>query len=143
MRYDHAEQVKRNRQAIADPRPGDYWNEMFCPYFIVVDRRGDDFTVLSCLTPDLARIDHGDGTWSFDYSKSKVVDREWIQSKVRYQSIDGFVADVVNSEKTQAIVSEWRDYYQKSLLKEIDQLQSRWEEFVGWKQLKQTDKEKQ
>lgn len=143
MRYDHAEQVNRNHQAIADPRPGDYWNEMFCPYFIVVDRRGDDFTVLSCLPPDSARIDHSDGTWSFDYSKTKVVDREWIQSKVRYQSIDGFVADVINSEKTQAIVSEWRDHYQKSLLKEIDQLQSRWEEFVGWKQLKQTDKEKQ
>lgn len=143
MSYDHAGQQQRNLQAITDPQPGDYWHEMFCPYFIVVDRRGDDITVISCLLPDRARLDHSDDSWSFDYSKSKVVDREWMRSHVRYQTIDGFVADVINTEKTRTIVSEWRDFYQKSLLKEIDQLQSRWEEFVGWQQLKQTDKENQ
>jgi hypothetical protein len=146
MGYDYKEQQERNRQALSDPKPGDYWHEMFCPYFIVVDRGGDDITVLSCLggpdkhsrkdEPD-ARVDNDDGTWSFDYSKSMVVDRAWIERTVKYGSIDGFVADVTNTEKSRGIVDEWRDWRQKDMLREIEQKKQAWEEFTGWKYLKQ------
>ena len=146
MGYDYKEQQERNRQALADPKPGDYWHEMFCPYFIVVDRCGDDITVLSCLGgPDShsrkdelnARVDNDDDTWSFDYSKSMVVDRAWIERTVKYDSIDGFVADVSNTEKSRGIVDEWRDWRQKDMLREIEQKKQAWEEFTGWKYLKQ------
>lgn len=146
MSHDRQEQQEQNRRALVNPQPGDYWHEMFCPYFVVVDRRDDDITVLGCLgSPNShnrkdqpnAKIDHPDGTWSFDYSQSMTVDRAWIERAVRYESIDGFVADVVNSERTRAIVSEWRDHYQLGLLEQIEQIKTQWEQFTGWKYLKE------
>lgn len=134
-----------NQQALIEPKPGDYWHEMFCPYFIVVNQEGDKFRVLSCMGgPNSynrkhelnAKIDGREG-WHFDYSKSMVVDREWMSRAVRYDSIDGFVADVVNSEKTQTIVAEWRDYMQKELRRKIESAQDDWERFTGWKYLKE------
>lgn len=134
-----------NFQALHNPQPGDYWHEMFCPYFIVVDVKDDNITVLSCMggpnsynrKQELnAKIDHKDG-WSFDYSKSMIVDRAWIEKAVRYDTCEGFVADVVRSEKTNTIVNEWRDWKQKQILEKIQTLQSEWEEFTGWKFLKE------
>jgi hypothetical protein len=139
-----------NQQALDDPRPGDYWHETFCPYFLVVDRRGDLITVLSCLggpksynrkdEPN-ARIDNDDdGTWSFDYSKSMVVDRAWMARTVAYGSIIGFVADVVrDSEKTRATVDEWRHAHQAAIKDKIRRLEQEWSEFTGWHYLKQPD----
>ncbi len=148
MTTDHNSQQLKNCQALLAPKPGDYWNEMFCPYFIVVDVRGDDITVLSCMggpksynrkdEPN-AYVDRGDG-WSFDYSKSMVVDRAWMERAVRYDTIDGFVADVTRSEKTEAIVTEWRDWRQKQIRQQISALESEWEEFTGWQDLKSEDK---
>ena len=144
--FKDTERDVKNNNAFLNPQPGDYWHEMFCPYFIVVNVKGDKYTVLSCLGgPDSysrkdepnARIDNKDGTWSFDYSKSMVVDREWLERTVKYRSISGFVADVVNSEKTQSIVREWRSYVQKEMKARILQLESEWEEFTGWKYLKE------
>lgn len=134
-----------NLEALLNPKPGDYWHEMFCPYFLVVDVRNDKITILSCLGgPNSilrkeeinARIDTQDG-WYFDYSKSMVVDRRWIERTVKYKTIDGFVADVVNSEKTQHIVEEWRDWKQKEIKKQIQSLESEWETFTGWRYLKE------
>lgn len=145
MKYVHKEQELKNYQSLHNPEPGDYWNEMFCPYFVVVDVNGNDITVLSCMGgPDSynrkqelnAKIDHKDG-WGFDYSKSMVVDRAWMEKAVKYGTIEGFVADVVNSEKTRKIVDGWRDYKQKEIRKKIDDLQKEWEEFTGWHQLKE------
>ena len=140
MSYDHEKQQLKNFKALTDPQPGDYWQEMFCPYFVVVKVKGDAITVLSCLKhkdEPYAKVENRDGTWSFDYSQSMVVDRAWIERKVKYQSIDGFVADVWQSEKTQRIVAEWRDYVQKEMRKKIAQMESEWEEFTGWKYLKE------
>ena len=144
MSYDHEKQKLQNYQSLDNPRIGDYWNEMFCPYFLVVDVKGDDITVLSCMggpnsynrkhEPN-ARIDKMDG-WCFDYSKSMIVNREWMTRAVKYGTIDGFVADVSNSEKTVAIAMEWRDWKQKDIRKQIENLEKKWNEFTGWAYLK-------
>lgn len=137
---------EENWLALNSPRPGDYWHEMFCPYFIVVNVEDDKFRVLSCLggptsftrkNETCARIDNGDGTWSFDPSKSMLVDQEWIHKTVCYDQIDGFVADVVHSEKTMAIVQEWRNWHQKNLRQQIKMLEEEWERFTGWQYLKE------
>ena len=125
------EQKILNQEALDDPQPGDYWNEMFCPYFVVVAVNGPDITVLSCLGgPDSytrkhepnAKIDHNNGSWSFDYNKSMVVDREWMRKTVKYSTHDGFVADVRRPEKMQLIVEEWIEHRAKTLMKELKQL---------------------
>jgi hypothetical protein len=144
--YDSKEQDLKNHKALLNPQPGDYWQEMFCPYFVVVNVKGDDITVLSCLGgPDSfsrkdeinAKIEIDNNHWGFDYSKSMIVDREWIRKTVTYGTIEGFVADVVNSEKTQKIAAEWRTHIQKELKRRIQSLQHEWEEFTGWKYLKE------
>ncbi len=144
--FDKKEQDLKNYNALHNPKPGDYWHEMFCPYFVVVDVKGDNITVLSCLGgPDSynrkdelnAKIDIDKGHWGFDYSKSMVVDRAWIEKAVKYGSIDGFVADVTRSDKTEAIVTEWRRFKQKEIKEKIKALESEWEEFTGWKYLKE------
>lgn len=144
MSYDYEKQKLKNYESLDNPRIGDYWNEMFCPYFIVVDVKGDDITVLSCMggpnsynrkhEPN-ARIDVKDG-WTFDYSKSMIVNREWMSRAVKYESIDGFVADVWNTEKTVKIAMEWRDWKQKDIRKQIEKLEKQWGEFTGWAYLK-------
>ena len=50
---------------------------------------------------------------------------------------DGFVADVSNTEKTQRIVQEWRKFKQRDLRRQIQELEAQWEEFTGWKYLKE------
>lgn len=134
-----------NRAALADPQPGDYWHEMFCPYFIIVNKEGDRYRVLSCIGgPNSwdrknelnARVDSRDG-WHFDYSKSMLVNHEWIRKTVTYSSIEGFVADVVQSEKTKTIVHEWREHQRQAILKQITQLEEEYEKFTGWKYLKE------
>ena len=79
-----------------------------------------------------ARIEIDKNHWAFDYSKSMLVDREWIRRAVTYGSIDGFVADVVRTEKTQLIVTEWRDWYQRDMRKKIEQMEQQWADFTGW-----------
>ena len=144
MNYDYEERKVKNQQSLENPRIGDYWHEMFCPYFIVVDVKNNDITVLSCLGgPDSynrkhepnAKIDLKDG-WTFDLSKSMVVNREWMTKVVKYESIEGFVADVGNSEKTVGIAMEWRDYKQKQIRNQIIELEKQWNEFTGWGTLK-------
>ena len=142
MTYDYEQQKLTNQESLNNPRIGDYWQEMFCPYFLVVDVKGDDITVLSCLGGTYtrkhelnAKIDTKDG-WTFDLSKSMVVNREWMTKAVKYESIEGFVADVGNSEKTVKIAMEWRDYKQKQIRNKITELEKQWEEFTGWTYLK-------
>jgi hypothetical protein len=65
------------------------------------------------------------------------VDHEWIRKTVTYESIDGFVADVVQSEKTARIVQEWREHKRLTMLEEIERLEEEYEKFTGWKYLKE------
>ena len=146
MTYDHALQQEANQRALNCPRPGDYWREMFCPYFIVVQVKGPAITVLSCLGgpnsftrkhEPCAKIDVDGAHWAFDYGAEMTVDREWIARAVKYDSIDGFVADVSNTEKTERIVEEWRKYRAKVIKQQIQQLEQEWLEFTGWQYLKE------
>ena len=145
---DLKERDLQNHRALLNPSAGDYWQEMFCPYFIIVDadNKNDKFTVLSCMGgPDSfnrkhepnARVNVDAGHWSFDYSKSMVVNRAWIERAVRYESIDGFVADVVQSERTRAIVQGWREHRRREMLEQIETLEAEYERFTGWKYLKE------
>ena len=143
--FNKDEQNQLNQDALANPQPGDFWHEMFSPYFLVVHVAGDAITVLSCLGgPDSynrkseinAKVDNKDGTWSFDYSKSQVVDRTWLSELVLYKSIPGFVADVVRSERSLATVTEWRDHQSQALLNQVSDAQAAWEKFTGWTALK-------
>lgn len=139
----------RNQEAFDRPQIGDYWHEMFSPYFIIVDIRGDKYTILNALGgPDsflekqksytVARVNVKDG-WYWDYSKTMVVDIDWIRDKVIYRTIPGFVAYVINNKGTQEIVTEWRDWKQKDIRNRIKILENEWEEFTGWKYLKSAD----
>ena len=137
--------LEANQKAFDNPRIGDYWSEHFCPYFIIVDINDDKYTVLSCLggpnsftrKDELnAKIEVDSGHWTFDLSKSMVVNRQWITKAVKYESIDSFVADVINSEKTQTIVSEWREFKGKQILKQIENLQNEYLQFTEWNTLK-------
>jgi hypothetical protein len=92
-----------NIEAFNDPRPGDYWSEHFCPYFIIVDIKGDDIYVLSALGgvnsynrkhEIYARKSVGSAHWTFDTRKAMIVDKAWIEKAVKYGSIEGFVAEV-------------------------------------------------
>ena len=141
-----SERAQENQQALDNPRPGDYWHERFSPYFVIVNREGDQYRVLSCMggphhylrKNELnARIEIDKDHWAFDYGKEMIVDRAWIERAVRYERIDGFVADVSNTEKTQRIVQEWRNFKQRDLRRQIQELEAQWEEFTGWKYLKE------
>ena len=122
----HTEQQTLNTNAFEDPQVGDYWHERFVPYFIIVKRSPIGtrlkYTVLPCIGENSARVCLKDGTWSFDYSKSMEVDWSWISEQVRYKNIQGFVADVVRSDKMMEIVREWRRFHAERLLKELKEL---------------------
>lgn len=145
MSYDQVKQTQSNEQALANPSFGDYWQEMFCPYFIVVNVSGPEITVLSCLGgpnsftrkhEPCAKIDVDGNHWAFDYDKEMTVDRGWIERAVKYGSIDGFVADVSNTEKTRTIAEEWRKFHARKIQQEIDILQKKYEDFTGLTYLK-------
>ena len=140
------QQKLQNQQALDNPQIGDYWHERFSPYFVIVNREGDQYRVLSCMGGPhhylrkhelCARIEIDRNQWAFDYSKSMLVDHEWIRQAVTYGSIEGFVADVVKTEKTALIVTEWRDWHQRNLRSQIDALTEQWSAFTGWKLLSQ------
>jgi len=140
------EQKLRNQQALDNPQIGDYWHERFSPYFAIVNKEGDQYRVLSCMggphhylrKNELnARIEIDRDHWRFDYSKSMLVDHAWIERAVTYGSIDGFVADAYNTEKTQRIAQEWRKHKAQEMRQEIQDLQNQYEEFTGWKYLKE------
>jgi hypothetical protein len=110
-----------NMQSLENPRVGDMWKEMsVVPYFLVVGVDGDQIKIISF-------IDTKDGvpnskvivdmySWEIDYSKYAVVNKEWMRKIVKYSTIaiDGFVADVANTAKTQKLVQEFNDYQSKT-----------------------------
>jgi len=144
MSYDPENQKQANYQGLENPKIGDFWHEMFSPYFLVVDVKNDDITVLSCLGgPDSytrkdepnAKVDNGK-YYTFDVTKSMVVNRKWMSEAVKYKSIEGFCADVYNNEKTVKIAMEWRDWKQKEIRKQIENLEKQFNDFTGWSFLK-------
>ncbi len=130
----------KNRYAMTNPSPGDYWHEMMSPYFLIVDVRGDKITILNCMAgyKSTARVNDRDG-WYFDFSKTMVVDKKWIKKAVKYSTIDAFVADVVSTDATKQIVVEWREFTSNAMKESMAKMQQEWEDFTGWTILKQAD----
>lgn len=81
-----------NQEALNNPQPGDYWQEMFNPYFLVLRVIGDNIVIVD------KRKDVGKDYWVWDLDECKVVDRAYISRKVKYGSIDGFCADVMRDK---------------------------------------------
>ena len=75
------------------PQPGDYWHEMFSPYFIVI--RHDKKTDTVFYVDDKIYVDN---YFKFDFAKVKRLPRTELFKQVHYNStcLDrAFVADVV------------------------------------------------
>lgn len=126
------DRTKTNKEALDNPQPGDYWEEHFSPYFLVVAAKGNRITVLSCLGGGMsstrkheqcAKVELKDG-WTLDISKYMIVDKEWIKNAVCYKNIDGFVADVHRgSETMMSIVDDWRDMRRAELKIQLEELE--------------------
>ena len=85
MGRDH----KHNTERADSPRPGDYWHEMFCPYFIVM-ALDDDGRIIIC--DDKRTVD--DGHWTFDLHRCKRITMQELRRRVTYSSKPtAFVAD--------------------------------------------------
>jgi hypothetical protein len=113
---------KQNQEALDNPQIGDYWHEMYCPYFVIVDIDKNDsnrITVLSCLggengsekrKHEVNAIIRNKDYWSLNYDKAMIVDKAWIKEAVTYSSSNpGFMADVVRN-KSMDFVNEWNEY---------------------------------
>jgi hypothetical protein len=83
-----------------NPEVGDYWHEMFCPYFIVLAVLDDGLYIIC---DEKMRVD--DSSWKFNLALCKQVSFEYF-SRVRYGSIDGFCADVSVGNHP-AVVDAW------------------------------------
>lgn len=92
---------ERNIHAYAMPKAGDYWNEMFIPYFVILEVRTDG-TLIVC--DETKEVDSNHWTWNLQ--KAKHVYKDYMK-RVRYGSIDGFVADVYRTHEW--AVEAWKE----------------------------------
>ena len=105
------------QEALESPQVGDYWAErVYCPYFLIVKIDGEKITILD----GLDRI-VGLDSWEFDYSMHKVVDLNWMKSKVLYKRIPGFVAEVRRGDKFLKIVEEWKQFQRARIMKSLEE----------------------
>ncbi len=85
---DHETRHDRNKRRIADPKPGDYWHEMFCPYFVVVGVEGNH--ILICDKKKSVGSDH----WTWDLGQCRYETKAELRRQVTYDTMpDKFVAD--------------------------------------------------
>jgi len=91
----------RNQTAFAHPSPGDYWNEMQVPYFVVLDIF-DNGNLIICDEREVLH-DH----WTWDMAKAKEVPREYM-NRVLYKNSPGFVASVAKLHEDWP-VEYWKD----------------------------------
>jgi hypothetical protein len=99
------ERDRITQEAYDNPLPGDYWNEMLVPYFVVLQVLGNGDLIIC----DERIDDTKDHTWTWHLEKSKQVPRDYMKLRVRYQSLDGFVADVYKRCSHMWAVDEWND----------------------------------
>ena len=65
------------RDCLADPRPGDFWNEMMHPVAVVLDVSGDRITICD------RKLMDADG-WSWDHDEGlRIVSRAGLSAIVR------------------------------------------------------------
>lgn len=84
----HEEQEQLNREHVKKPQVGDFWHEMFCPYFLVVEVTKHGIIVLDKTKP----VD--EGHYTFDEKQPKVMTLDDLYKAVTYETMrDKFVAD--------------------------------------------------
>lgn len=96
------DRTDRSKQAFSNPLPGDYWNEMFCPYFVVL-KKTEHNTLIVCDKTKPVGTTH----WTWDLEKVIEVPMEYMQ-RVKYGTIDGFCADVSSSPHRWAVAA-WEE----------------------------------
>lgn len=92
---------EKNQAAFDNPQPGDHWHERFVPYFLVLDCL-EDGTFIIC--DQCKEVDKNLLAWELE--KAEQVDKSYF-NRVKYDSIEGFVADVSTVKHTGA-VAEWK-----------------------------------
>jgi hypothetical protein len=101
---NYADQEALNRLHLEDPKPGDYWHELFSvPYLVVL-------SVLASGNLVIVEDYNADG---FQLDKAKEIPKEKLAEFVKYENRDGFVADVI-AEKLTGVVRLWEtspDYH--------------------------------
>ena len=111
----------RNQASIENPSVGDYWEERFTPYFLILDVQGDKITLVSAFAwpaeestfglPVLAAkqyVSDESYGWTWDLTKYSVVSKEWIADRVMYKHFPGFVADVHNAAMVD-FIQHWQE----------------------------------
>ena len=86
---DYNKQQNLNLKHIINPQEGDFWHEMFCPYFyiVAVDIKG----VLALYKTIPVGSDH----YRFDENEIKYMTKEELKNSVTYEAMrDKFVANV-------------------------------------------------
>ena len=94
-------QKQINTRAFDDPKVGDYWHEMFCPYFIVLEVIGDG-TFWICDERKTVDRDH----WTWDLEQARIVEKRYFD-RVKYSPNSGFCADVIEYGVTNPFASKW------------------------------------
>lgn len=97
------EKDRITQEAYDNPLPGDYWNEMMVPYFVVLQVLGNGDLIICDVKKELE-----DDSWTWDLENSKQVHRDYMK-RVRYTSIEGFVADVYRRCSHMWAVDAWND----------------------------------
>jgi len=91
---------EKNQAAFDNPQPGDHWHERFIPCFLVLDCL-EDGTFIIC--DQYKEVNNNLLSWEVE--KAERVDRSYF-NRVKYHSIEGFVADVSTVKHTGA-VAKW------------------------------------
>ena len=103
MNWDN--QIITNKEHEQNPQPGDYWHEIFSPYFIVVEYDKENDLVYYA---DEVVWMGNNGTFVFDFSRVKRKPRRQLFTQVHYDSKelkDIYVADCY--PKPKANLQEW------------------------------------
>ena len=96
------DRTERSKEAFKNPLPGDYWAEMFSPYFVVL-KKTDNNTLIVCDKTKPVGTTH----WTWDLEKAIEVQMSYM-FRVKYDTIEGFCADVSKSPHRWA-VSAWEE----------------------------------
>ena len=94
-----------NRAHAEYPQVGDYWHEMYCPYFMVLEVLENH--VIICEKTKQVDNNH----WTFDLDECKLISKEKLEKRVKYSTMDKFVADVVPRNRLYPLVDEWRQRF--------------------------------
>lgn len=90
--YDnrYRKQQELNEEHVKNPQIGDFWHEMFIPYFLVVEIVTSGVIVLD------ETISISESHYKFDETKPKFISLESLKERVTYPTMrDKFVANVM------------------------------------------------